>query len=311
MEQSSEVENSRTGRRDLGDGVVWLGGTLVLGSVLAPWVFNLILTIGRSGERFSAWREVEFQSVLSRCLLLVFLLGGLWFMRQRKLRWSGIPFLQGGDRGKEFLRGLLIGLATMGLAVGLGWVLGAYVPKEELARGLKKIPGALLGAMLIGLIEESLFRGMLFNALRKHCGAIFSVLMGSALFMVLHFAEAEPPRGTVVAHWYTGFEMLGHSFHLGHGLYHYWPYALTLFTMGALMCVLYEQKRNIFFIAGLHAGWVALMRSGSLCFSRENDVLPLLYGNGNVIAKTWMAFAVCAVFLAVVLFVRRKGQAEA
>jgi uncharacterized protein len=174
----------------------------------------------------------------------------------------------------QFAKGFLLGAVILGLVVLvlLGLDIRNPLPGESAEFG--RLPGRLAGALGTGLIvavvEESLFRGLLFGAASKH-GTIGSALFVTAFFYAgLHFIGG---RGEVPAadlQWSTGLELIPPAL-----LQIFAPanldsflalFAVSLF----LSAVLIETPRGIGYCIGLHAAWVFILK----LTKRYTEVVP-------------------------------------
>ena len=287
---------------------LFLGATL-LGSLLAPQIFNLLLGLGRRWSGLAFLRDLEFESVAGRCVMLFILLG---FFPALKL--SGIRHVRElgfvpGIRGRRLLlRGFLLGLLSLGGVFILGWASGAYVIQvDDKFKSFYKVVEIFAGALLLAFFEETLVRGFLFGSLRKSLGLWSAALVTSFIFMIVHFARPELPISPVYGSWDSGLQMIPHMFYGGHDPNHYFPHMLTLFLMGLVLCLYFDSYRHIGMVIGMHAGWVVAMRSGGYLFDRQADHLPLLFGQSDVVSKSFMALLVAIGFLAWILHKRRKA----
>ena len=283
-------------------------GSLLAGALLAPHLFNLLLWIGRSFQSLEDLRDVEFERVASRAVMIVSLLAilpALTLSRLGSLRGLGFAPDRGWWRSVGW--GWVAGALSMAALFALGWRLKAYRLDEGLAAGIAgRLVIYLAGALLVGVLEEALFRGALFGVLREAMGFWGGAIVSSAVFSVVHFAKPDPAVGTVYGHWYSGLQLLPQMFNrldLGPRTF---PLALTLFFMGLVLCAFYRRTGSLYFIIGLHAGWVWVMRAGTDLFERDRERLGLLFGPSNIVSKSWIALAVIVLFLAAALGWPRK-----
>src|SRR6202011_1932406 len=92
----------------------------------------------------------------------------------------------------EIAGGMLTGLGLFSLLMGIVWAAGPYHPEGW---GVHPMLGrGLLFALLAGIVEEILFRGLLFRLFSKVLGAWGALLLTSALFGLAHTAN---PGATV------------------------------------------------------------------------------------------------------------------
>lgn len=306
----------RTGEfsRREGGGRLWLGAAVAVlaGLLAAPWVFRLLLRVGRAVGALEDWRDIEFERVATRCVLLAFL---LWLaVSLRQLGWVSWAALGWGEARHGWRRleyGVGAGVGSVVLVFGLGLLVGLYrlVPSPGSALGVFMTP--LLGALLVGLLEETLFRGILFGALRRRTGFWPAALGSSAVFALVHFAKPDPPVDVVWGRWYSGFTLLPHLFGQLKWDYGFFPFILTLFLMGLVLCLGYERSSRLYYVAGLHAGWVWAMRAGdALCVPTAQPLARALAGT-DLMAKSYLALTAMVLMLAFELAARRRRGAAA
>lgn len=126
----------------------------------------------------------------------------------------------------EIAGGMLTGLGLFCLVMGIVWAAGAYHPEgwgahTMLARGF-------LFALLAGIVEEILFRGLLFRLFSKVLGTWGALLLTSALFGLAHAAN---PGATVSS-----------------------SLAIAL-EAGILLGAAYAATTRLWLPIGLHVGW--------------------------------------------------------
>ena len=301
-----------------GHPLLWVLGIIAasvfLGAVLGPAVFNAALRLGRHVPVLQWLRDVEFERVVSRVVTVSVVVLGLLTIRRSGLR--GLPDVGYPRRPgwwRPVLRGLLVGVASMAVTVGLGFLMGAYSLRGGWAAALaRKIVPTLVGALLIGLIEEGFFRGLIFGTLSRRAGFLSALVLSSLIFSLAHFLKPEPPCGVVYAHWWSGFALGAHVFGRLDMTWNSFPFSLNLFAMGAVLCVFCRRHGDVYFIAGLHAGWVWMLQAGRVCFARPNpEHLLWLFGPTDLVSKGYMALFMLIAFLAVAVLMRPKGEARA
>ena len=301
----------RPGQVAGGRPLLWIVGlfasSLLLGGVLAGPVFNFVLWLGRNFQSLESLRDVEFERVASRCVLISFLILSVPVSRRVGMcGWRGIGFVPGRSWWRLVAGGFLIGsIATAAIFLS-GWALGAYGVREVLETGaVAKSAAYFAGALVVGVIEEALFRGVLFGALRRSIGLWGGAVIGSLIFSSVHFAKPRPAAGAVFGHWYSGLELIPQMFNTVNLGPNFFPLAMTLFLLGVVLCAFYQRTGSLYFSIGLHAGLVWLMRIGGYYFEPNETKLSWLFGNSDVISKSYVALMVMAVFAAVSLWLAR------
>ena len=211
----------------------------------------------------------------------------------------GIPKRR--DWARLFGTGLIVALTSMLLVYLIGLFAGVYSPEpvgQGVAAALLKI---VIGTLLIGVIEEILFRGYILTALRKSLGTAPAVLLSSVLFAAVHFIKPASPEFT--DRWYSGFLLFTDLFAKAGDTF--WPEVCTLFCMGTVLATLSYWTRSVYITIGLHAGWVWIMMLFRL-FTENQGRLVWLYGPGEWISKGWIGPMMALVVWAVVFSTRKK-----
>jgi hypothetical protein len=190
-----------------------------------------------------------------------------------------------------------------------GWWSGAYDLASDIGWGVAgRVVGYLVGAVIVGVIEEWFFRGVLFGILRAGMGFWGGAIVSSAVFSSIHFAKPVPASGVVYGHWYSGFSLMPYMFQDANaGPDHYFPVALTLFLMGMVLCAFYQKSGSLYFVIGLHAGWVWVMRVGVYFFERNVEHLRVLFGSTELVSKSYIALLVILTFFGVALLAPNRS----
>ena len=113
---------------------------------------------------------------------------------------------------ENLLQGILAGILILVLLNLFLMLLGIHQIKPNLdyfwSNLFLIIIKAILVGLVIGLIEESIFRGALFSSLYKKTGALVTVTLTSLVYAAVHFLKYRAlPEGTEIT-WVTGMEML-------------------------------------------------------------------------------------------------------
>lgn len=212
----------------------------------------------------TGWVDYPPERVMGRVAQALILLG-IWPLLWR-LRLLSRADLGYGVPRSVFLRALLLGwilglLILLGLALAL---LGLQVRVPDPEPGswgfiAGKALQALLAGLLIGLLEETFFRGALFSALRRRGGLVPAVLWSSALYAILHVMKpgALPP-GTPFD-WAGAWTMFAGVF-LDAFQWRHLDTILALLLAGVLLALVRERTGHIGWCIGLHAGWVFVIQ---------------------------------------------------
>ena len=212
----------------------------------------------------TGWLDHDPQRVMGR-LAQVFILLGLWpFLKRLHLANRGAlgygvpwPMLRRAI-AVGWLRGVLM-LLVLSLALLL---LEIRTPDTDLELWpwlAKKALQAWLGGLLIGVLEETFFRGALFSAIRRQGSLVTAVLGTSFLYMLVHFMKPSALPPGMPFDWSGAAWMFGAVFVDGLQWRHLDSMA-ALFMVGVLLALVRERTGHIGWGIGLHAGWVFVIQ---------------------------------------------------
>jgi len=140
----------------------------------------------------------------------------------------------------------------------------------------------LVTGLVVGAIEETIFRGVLLGSLLTAHSKVPAVLISSTLFSVVHFLRASVPV-SFGASFDVGLRaFLAHAAPLAD------PATLSSFVgltlLGVVLAFAYLWSRSLPFAIGLHAGWVFLGKIDGLLL-RERSGIEWLYGHGGILSR--------------------------
>jgi membrane protease YdiL (CAAX protease family) len=117
------------------------------------------------------------------------------------------------------------------------------------------VSGAVVGALLLSWLEESIFRGMVFRmfytAVRPH----LAVILASLAFAVVHFKDVPFPPGAD-AGWYAGLWVAAQQ-SVSFAFTAEWTELANYFLVGLVLCLVFLRTQSLVACFALHAGWVA------------------------------------------------------
>jgi membrane protease YdiL (CAAX protease family) len=203
-------------------------------------------------------------------------------------RWLG-PISLGGIRpkthpGRHLGSGLLLGCLSFSLFLAILILLG----KRSVAPAIPvqwplRVGLALTAGLVVGVIEETIFRGFLLGGLLQDWSRFVAVLVSSTLFSATHFL-----RGNVrVA---SGLDLdVGLRGLLAHLRPLTQPTVLFpfigLFLVGIVLAYAYLWTNSLPFAIGLHAGWVFLSKIDGFLLQEQTSI-GWLYGKHGILAGT-------------------------
>ena len=232
-------------------------GTLLL-AALAGWpVYQLTY----------AWQpDWPFHKVVGRLWQLLMLAGigvAVWRLGLRgRADWGfGLP-------RARFLRqaccGLMAGLATMLPMALLIVALGIRNPRPafDAAMLFSGITAGALTGLVVALVEETFFRGLMFRAVLREADPATAILSTAILYAAIHFfARANIPNADVG--WGSGFTLLGASLARFADPLPIADAFITLTMVGLLLGLVRYWTGGIAMGIGLHMGWVCVIKATS------------------------------------------------
>ncbi len=291
-------------------------GSTIFAAVLTPPVYWMV-EFGIEtfpDNRFAAWlSKYETDVYFDRLRWIGIIIGIPWVMSKCglfSLKRLGIGASR--ERISTFLRcfggGAAIAIFIFSLQVAFTKV--SYDgPESSFAHILV---GALLSGLIIGFLEELIFRGLIMRCFYTAMGAIPAVILSSAFFAYKHFKVPNSiwdniPGGRFSAEWNTGFYIAYYDT-IGISVDFNLMVFLSLFMFGAVLCVLYLKTKTLMAPMGLHAGIVASIVSYRKIFTISDDPNREIFGNAGM-TNGYVALAILTIIFAVLVF-KKWGTKE-
>jgi membrane protease YdiL (CAAX protease family) len=245
---------------------------IVSGPLIAYPLYVSLLTI----------TDIEFHKLIGHATLLCGLLLGFIY-----LRINNIPFSKGFGYAlprklfvKQMLTGIGFGILIIICLVLTLFLTGVYEVENDLNLSINQLIKIILtvfvAGSVVGLIEETIFRGFLFSGLHKKTNALTTIMLTSLVYAAVHFIKYREIENGIVVNWYTGLEMIPDA------LFRFRDPAiidsfLTLFALGVLLSLIRLRNGNIAMAAGVHAGIVIMIKlSGEFSDYAANNAYPFL-----------------------------------
>lgn len=280
--------------------LMWLVGLVVLASVLA---YGALLILGD---------VLPIAKLISKITLGLLVLSVFPLRRYLALSWQDLGFTPWPQFLRQVRSGLLLGLWTLAPVMICLYVLDVqvwdYGRAWTLTKVIEKVALALFFALLIGLGEELLFRGLLMAALRQKMAVIAAMLISSGYYAFLHFLKPI----TQVAHsdlnLLTVWRLIPEAFAnwLNPEIY---PALIALLAVGLFLSVIRTRVRHSLGVCiGCHAGWVWQIKVCKDLFelNHQSDYLYLVSGYDGVIGPLVTIWLLGAM-LVLIIFARRTN----
>lgn len=244
-------------------GLCVLVASLLLSAVASPWV------------------DLPWWKVFRRCVSIAAALS-VWLCTQvfdrRSLRSYGLGPLREGKR--HLVLGLLVGLGAVGMMLAVGLVTGScrVSISPDRIKLWRTILGFIPAAVLVGLLEELVFRGVILQHLARHSRG-FAVAASSGLYALVHLKI------------------------LSFGL-QTWMELGGLFLLGGLLSFTYLWTQQLYLAIGLHASLAYGARVNKLLIEFPDTSRSWLVGTNRLVNGLAGWVALVGIGIAVMWWVR-------
>ncbi len=279
---------------------LWLAAGYLLCAVSAASILAWVL---------APFIPVTYEKVLSRAVLLFCALGLLPLWRLAGLSAVAIGLLPAEPLRalKACVPGILVVLVPMVFFVVVQFrvwddrVVYASMGFVALALGLAG------SSVLVGLFEETLFRGLLYTAFRRRSGFLVSAFVSGVLYAAVHFigrAAVIPEPAEIT--WFAGALVVFRAIVDLSGELSQWDSFLSLMLLGVLLAWV-RERLGLWVCIGLHAAWVFAIRLFKEMTVRD-VVSPYAATTGTYDNFVGHAVTVWLIFLFVVIALYRQYQ---
>jgi uncharacterized protein len=239
--------------------------------------------------------------MISKLTQLFLVLSIFPLRRYLKLSWTDLGFAPKTVFFKQIATGVGFGVLTLlpilsvlyGLEVHVldtsrTWTLGIF---------LKRAAISLFLAVLISIVEEPLFRGVLLSGFRQRMNLTAAILLGSGYYASLHFLESHTPVAYQDITFSSGFILFGEAIRAWLNPETFSGF-IGLWAVGIFLAVVRTQiKQSLGLCIGFHASWVWQIKLSKDWFNVNPDS-PYLYlvsrydGLVGSLIAGWLLFAV-------------------
>jgi membrane protease YdiL (CAAX protease family) len=284
---------------------IFVSLVLAGGALVAPWLYWLVQGLPASFPHLAA---SPFHRYVNRSLLGLALVG-LWpLLRSVDIRaWRDVGLVDPRKEWRKIASGVAIGFISLGVLGAGGLAVGArtLAPRLRVDNVCEQLLGAAGTAVVVALMEELLFRGALFGALRKGFHWMRALLLSSVVYASVHFMESAKLSGPVK--WYSGLELLPHMLRGMGDPEAIVPGVLNLTVAGALLALAYQRTGNLWFSIGLHGGWVFCLKCYENLTHNTGRASAVLWGT-NKLTTGWLAMVVLTATLVLLEWWWRKSR---
>src|SRR5882724_316130 len=265
--------------------VIYIAFIFLGGALIAPWLWHFAQLFAQLFPKIAA---APFHRYLDRAFLFL-ALAGIWPLMRALGATSPkeVGIVPPYGQMKKLFGGILLGIISLAIVVGIEIAKGArsFNQTATAHQIVGAIFFALLTAVVVGALEEILFRGAIFGGLRRVFGWPLALAISSLIFALLHFLKRADIAGSV--QWNSGFILLAKLFDF-HGFI---PVFLGLTLVGAILALAYQRTGNLYFSIGLHGSWIFILQSFSKLTIQSAGASVSFWG-GSKMVDGWLAFLI-------------------
>lgn len=207
---------------------------------------------------------------------------------------------------KQVLLGFGLGFVTLMPVFIAQYALGINIIDEaqQWSVGLvvEKMVISLLVALLVSMIEEPIFRGVLFAGLKKNLPVVAVILLSSTYYAALHFLDSHSEIPFQQAGILSGFTLLGEAFAnlLNPEILSAF---LALLMVGVFLGVLRaEVKQSLGLCIGCHTSWVWQIKMSKSLFNTDSSseyfyLVSTYDGVVGPLVAGWLSLAIIGYFI--------------
>ena len=248
----------------------------------------------------------ELHRVISRVTQVLLILSIYPTMRYLNISAKQLGFVPFKRFLKQMSGGIILGLCTLLPVLLLSYALDITIFDETKAWTLEKVVVKLLVAfllaLLISLLEEPMFRGILISAYVKRIGVTATIFISSFYYAILHFIKARTSISVEDARLSDGFYLAIEAFqnllkpeHLG---------ALwALLMVGVFLAIMRTRLQlSLAWCIGCHAAWVWQIKMAHqlMNVNPDSDLTYLVSPYDGVIGPMvamWLSLVIAAYFI--------------
>lgn len=215
---------------------------------------------------------IPFRQILTRSTQLFLVLSIFPIMAYLKVNKEELGFAPIGVLSKQLLQGFGLGFIVLIPVLVVLYVLKITVYKGQfwtVGLMINAMTMNLLVALLISVIEETLFRGIVLVGLKRKLPVIAAIILTSTYYAGLHFLSIKTNLAVQDITITSGFLMLGEAvgnlFRLASV-----PAFFALLMVGIFLGVLRTQKKiSLGLCIGCHTSWVWLIKMNKKLFNTD------------------------------------------
>ncbi len=199
--------------------------------------------------------------VINRCTLTLMMLGIFPMMKWLQLTTADLGFARSKKQffaqfSSGFGCGLLILSVIVLCVVALDIRIVQFDRLLSLSKILHELSLAVIVAVVVGTLEETLFRGFMFGALSKYAAPLYAMALTALYYAALHFMRSNMSIPAAELDWTSGLIVMLDAFRQVINPQNIDAFVALFLASIFLTCVRFFIPNSLAYCIGLHAGWV-------------------------------------------------------
>jgi len=289
-----DSDEYRYSLRGLGILFVVYMGALAFSALISPWVYQFVQVLNNhfEAELWNYLAHKSYPDFFDRLRWPFVLIGLPWmFLQCRLVTARRIGFKAERPWHFYFVRFFSFGVISLLIVVVLQVGLGHTVGKEALpfTKIASRVISGIIAACLIAILEETVFRGLIFRMFYTAVQPVPAIILASLFFAYTHFkmpdelwTVTDPAQVGFTSGWYVAWWTLAGIFKQFHLLLF-----VNLTLIGYILIGVFIRTRSLWACIGLHAGWVSLALTYKKLFRITAESVHPFWGS-NALADGWL-----------------------
>ncbi len=277
-------------------GAFWLAG------LIAPLVYLAVMSVDIPSGTDSVIAYLQSKPVskyVDRFRLLFATIALFWMIGACQL-WGRLGFYWMRRGPTRLVQFFLLGILSLGTVISLQSLFMHPSLKAAFEWGAfaEIVAAALLGGLIIGFLEEAIFRGMVLRMFYSAMHPLSATILSALVFAAVHFKGVPDGVGEPF-HWYSGLLVAGYqsiSVFLTVEAVDF----VNLFLAGVVLNLVFLRTGSLIGCVGLHAGWVLVRNTWSKLVVLDDTAYTQIWGSQRVVDG--YASLIILLVLAVVLY---------
>ena len=226
---------------------------------------------------------LPFHRAMDRALLISSLAALALFWPSLPLRqlwpWQRQAWIQ---LGFGYLLALVSAQAMIGLDLAVRGFTSAHLTASQIGARMLM---ALVAALLIPPLEETVFRGFLLVELAQKLGRRWGCVLAALIFMLAHFLKIPETLDHETVHVWSGIGAVGAAFlPIIHGDF-LGGRGANLFLVGMILGGIFLRAGTLWINAGLHSGWIFALLLFSGLTRPLSPPYVAAFGSGDLLSS--------------------------